>query len=132
ELDVLDRYCTVMHLTDADVVVRITADCPVLDPEISSTVLDRFRAGDVDYAVNVGYPDGLDTEVVSREALETAARESNHPLDREHVTWFVRRHPGRFRLANVSSATNLAHLRLTLDTPTDLASLRAIYQRLGD
>jgi spore coat polysaccharide biosynthesis protein SpsF (cytidylyltransferase family) len=134
ELDVLERYCEVARAVDADAIVRITADCPVLDPDVSTAVVERFRQGDVDYASNVEvltYPDGLDTEMISRDALETSARDSAHPLDREHVTWFVRRHPGRFRVANVASAVNLSHLRLTLDTPADLALLRAIYQRLG-
>jgi spore coat polysaccharide biosynthesis protein SpsF (cytidylyltransferase family) len=135
ELDVLDRYAAAAAATKADVIVRITADCPVLDPDISSAVLERFRLGDVDYASNIDpptYPDGLDTEVISRDALETAAREGHDPADREHVTWFVRHRPDRFRIANVAHATNLSHIRLTLDTPEDLARLRAIYARLGN
>jgi spore coat polysaccharide biosynthesis protein SpsF (cytidylyltransferase family) len=135
ELDVLDRFIAAAEATHADAIVRLTADCPVLDPAISSAVVERFLRGDVDYASNIDpptYPDGLDTEVISREALQIAGREGHDPADREHVTWFVRQRPKRFRIANVANAVNLSHIRLTLDTPEDLARLRAIYAEFGD
>jgi spore coat polysaccharide biosynthesis protein SpsF (cytidylyltransferase family) len=132
--DVLDSYHVAAEATHADAVVRVTADCPLLDPAVSGAVVTRFLQGDVDYVSNVDpptFPDGYDTEVLARAALDTAWRESTDPYEREHVTPFIRRRPNRFRLANVTSPLNRSHWRLTLDTEDDLRRLRAIWSRVG-
>ena len=132
--DVLDRFHTAAVACQADAVVRLTADCPLLDPAISSLVVHRFLAGDVDYVSNVQpptFPDGYDTEVVSMPALAAAWREARDPYEREHVTPFVRRRPERFRIANVGDAVNRSSWRLTLDTEDDLRRIRAFWDRLG-
>jgi spore coat polysaccharide biosynthesis protein SpsF (cytidylyltransferase family) len=136
ENDVLDRFHQAVNEHPADVIVRVTADCPLLDPRVSGLVLAEYlrRAGDVDYVSNVHpptYPDGLDTEVLSREALERAWRDADLPSDREHVTSYIWRNAGAFRLANVAMEPSRAHLRWTVDERADLEFVRAVYARLG-
>jgi spore coat polysaccharide biosynthesis protein SpsF (cytidylyltransferase family) len=136
ENDVLDRFHQAVNEHPADVIIRVTADCPLLDPRVSGLVVAEYlrRAGDVDYVSNVHpptYPDGLDTEVLSREALERAWREADWPSDREHVTSYIWRNAGAFRLANVATEPSRAHLRWTVDERADLEFVRAVYARLG-
>ncbi len=135
--DVLDRFRAALAAHPADAIVRITADCPLLDPAVSGLVVDAFRrAGDLDYASNVHpptYPDGLDTEVIAAPALEVAWREARRPSDREHVTPFIWRQPDRFRLANVAAPEDRSALRFTVDDERDLAFVRETYRALtGD
>jgi spore coat polysaccharide biosynthesis protein SpsF len=134
EHDVLDRYAQAARASSADVVVRITADCPLLDPDVSSLVVRRFLSEQPDYASNglVGsFPRGLDTEVFTREALEIAQREATRPYEREHVTPFLWQQPDRFRLLSIADTADHSDLRLTVDTADDLALVRAIHERLG-
>jgi spore coat polysaccharide biosynthesis protein SpsF (cytidylyltransferase family) len=133
--DVLNRYHGAAAGRGADAVVRITADCPLIDPAVSALVVRRFSAGDVDYVSNVHpptYPDGYDTEVFSTTALDIAWREAIDPYEREHVTPFIRRRPDRFRLANVADQADRSSWRLTVDTEADLAALRSIWTRMAD
>lgn len=132
--DVLSRYYAAARVTNADAIVRITADCPLLDPAISGRVVERFQAGNADYVSNIHpptFPDGYDTEVMTRDALETAWREASDPYEREHVTPFIWQRAERFRVANVLSSEDRSSWRLTLDTAEDLERLRAIWSRLG-
>jgi spore coat polysaccharide biosynthesis protein SpsF len=135
--DVLDRYYVAAKRFHADAVVRITADCPLLDPTIVDTVVERFLKGDCDYVSNINpptFPDGLDNEVMTFAALERAWTEAQHPAEREHVTPYIRNHPNVFRLANVeNSAENggdLSAMRWTLDTQQDYDFLNRIMQKL--
>ncbi len=133
--DVLDRYHAAAQLAKADAVVRITADCPLLDPSIAGRVVERFSAAGADYASNVHpptFPDGYDTEVFSRAALDTAWREARDAYEREHVTPFIWRRPERFRIENVTDIVDRSSWRVTLDTADDLDRLRSIWSRLGD
>jgi glutamate-1-semialdehyde 2,1-aminomutase/spore coat polysaccharide biosynthesis protein SpsF len=135
ENDVLDRYYHAAKSLNADIVVRITGDCPLIDPEVVDRVIEGFLAEECDYASNTlvcTYPDGLDTEVFSFEALETAWRDARRVADREHVTPFIRT-SRRFRLHNVESDLGRVtrHLRWTVDEPRDLEFIRAVYERLG-
>jgi spore coat polysaccharide biosynthesis protein SpsF (cytidylyltransferase family) len=134
--DVLDRFRSAIEAHPADAVVRVTGDCPLLDPAVSGLVLAEYlrRPDALDYASNVHpptYPDGLDTEVVSRAALEAAWREARLGSDREHVTPFIWRQPGRFRLASVAGAPDLSGLRWTVDDARDLALVRAVHDALA-
>src|SRR5579871_1881320 len=122
ENDVLDRYYRAAQATRADVVVRITADCPLHDPQVIDTVVSRFDPSRFDYASNAvdrTYPDGLDVEVFSFQALERAWREAQWASEREHVTAFIWKHPDRFRLHHVCQATDLSAARWTVDEPSD-------------
>lgn len=134
--DVLDRYVECARLHNADAVVRITADCPLLDPAISGRVVQAFLdRRPCDYATNTQpamFPDGLDTEVISRQALEISGREAVNQFDREHVTQFIRRHPERFPAESVVCEEDKSGDRWTLDQPADLVFLSAVAERLRD
>ena len=134
EEDVLERYLECARTYDAEAIVRITADCPLLDPIASGDVVKAFlEAQPCAYASNTQpttFPDGLDTEVISREALEVSGREAERPFDREHVTAFVRERPERFPAVSVLCEEDLSEHRWTLDEPRDLAFLAAVVERL--
>lgn len=132
--DVLDRYYQAAQTFDAAVVVRLTADCPLLDPEVIDKVLSEFETGEYDYVSNSvvrSYPDGLDTEVFTREALERAWHEARLTSEREHVTPYIWNHPEKFRLHSVVHEQDLSSLRWTVDEPADLEFIRSIYSALG-
>lgn len=130
--DVLDRYRTAADALRADVVVRLTADCPLIDPEIVDGVIDVHVGGGYGYTSNFidrRYPDGLDAEAFDRDVLESAWAEAIGS-DREHVTPWIYRHPERFRLGSLRCPQNLAALRWTVDEPRDLEFVRVVYGRL--
>jgi spore coat polysaccharide biosynthesis protein SpsF (cytidylyltransferase family) len=130
EADVLDRYYQAAQAESADVVMRITGDCPLLDPVESSRVLTLFReTPGADYASNVHppfLPDGLDTEVVRVAALARVWRDVRDPVAREHVTWHIHQHPELFRLVALQSAESFSQYRWTLDNAEDYQFLTAV------
>jgi glutamate-1-semialdehyde aminotransferase/spore coat polysaccharide biosynthesis protein SpsF (cytidylyltransferase family)/predicted dehydrogenase len=131
ENDVLDRFYHAARAEKAAQVVRITADCPLIDPELIDRVVRRFQLGDLDYASNAmvrSYPDGLDTEIFSFSALERAWHEASKTSEREHVTPYLR--SGKFRTANVEndSTALYQHYRWTVDEAEDLEFIRAVYK----
>jgi glutamate-1-semialdehyde 2,1-aminomutase len=129
ESDVLDRYLVAARQYQADAVVRITGDCPLVDPALVDEAIRRFKLMNVDYLSNVSpatYPDGLDTEVFSFEALERAGRETQEPFDREHVTPYLRR-PGLFRQGALAHTEDLSRLRWTVDEPTDFEVISKVF-----
>ena len=135
EHDVLGRFVLAVDRHPADDVVRITADCPLVDPVVVDSTLGVHRRWDADYTSNSlerTFPDGLDVEVVRSEALRAAAADAVAGDEREHVTPFFHRHPTRFRLASLEADEQLGHERWTLDTAEDLARLRAIVALLDD
>jgi len=136
EHDVLDRFHQAASRFGVSVVVRVTPDCPLLDPAVAGLVLTRFLGarGGLDYASNTQpptFPDGQDTEVFSAAALARAWREAHLSSEREHVTPYIWKHPDRFRLANVRHAEDLSALRWTVDEAADLDFVRAVWARLG-
>lgn len=133
ESDVLDRYAKAAAWIGADVVMRVTSDCPMMDPEVCGDVLDLVVHGGADYACNnqpPRWPHGLDCEAMTGAWLARAAHEANKPSEREHVTPFIRNHSG-CRRKNLSGpgGETVTH-RWTLDTPDDLAFMRAMFERL--
>ena len=130
ENDVLDRYVQAARAHQADVVVRITGDCPLVDPGLVDEVMRRFKAAGVDYFSNINpptYPDGLDIEVCTFKALEQASRETSKPFDREHVTPYLRE-SGRFRTAAVQHNQDLSGLRWTVDELADFSVIEKVFQ----
>ncbi len=133
--DVLLRYQKAAAELSADTVVRITSDCPLIDPDEVDRVVLAFADQQADLASNVierMLPRGLDTEVVGARALARASREANEPHQREHVTPFLYEHPELFRVVSVpgqpmTSTLDLSALRWTVDTDEDLAAVRALY-----
>jgi len=135
--DVLDRYYQAARRHAAEAVVRVTADCPLVDPTVVDRVVAEFlrRQPGLDYASNgwprMSFPRGLDTEVLRFDALERAWREDNNPAWREHVTPYLYQHPETFRLLEVPSDADYSHLRWTVDTPEDWNLIERIYRHFG-
>jgi spore coat polysaccharide biosynthesis protein SpsF len=130
EADVLDRYYRAAQHFAADVIVRITSDCPLIDPELIDAVVRALQEQAVDYATNalVGtYPRGLDVEVFNLEALVRAAKCATQAYERTHVTPYIYENPGLFNIVSVSAEENYSAFRWTLDTMEDLEMIRAIY-----
>ncbi len=133
--DVLDRYYQAAKAHQADIVVRITSDCPLIDPEIVCQVVDQFLAlgHKADYAYNVlphgEDPRGLDVEVLRFEVLEQIWRIDDNPARREHVTAYISQHPELFRSHPV--VVDLPPIRWTVDTPEDLQLVSNIYEHFG-
>jgi spore coat polysaccharide biosynthesis protein SpsF len=135
ETDVLSRYFEAAAASHADVVARITADCPLIDPGVVAAMVGLYKdasatAGAPDLVTNARvrtFPRGLDTEIFSTAGLAIAHAEANKPHQREHVTPFFYEHPERFRILDYFQDKDLSHLRLTLDTPEDLELLTRIF-----
>jgi spore coat polysaccharide biosynthesis protein SpsF len=135
ENDVLDRYTQAALQWKPDGIVRVTADCPLIDPEIVDEVVGRFKARypAIDYVSNTlerTFPRGLDVEVVSFPALEKCDLGARKPEEREHVTPYLYRNPKKFRLENVSSTPSWAFHRWTVDTQEDFALVSRIIEAL--
>jgi spore coat polysaccharide biosynthesis protein SpsF len=133
EDDVLDRYYRAAKYFQANVIVRLTADCPLLDPAIIDKVIETFMTGKFDYCSNAqepSYPDGFDTEVFTWDALERSWQEAHLPSEREHVSTYIIKNPGLFRLGSVKHDQDLSRLRWTVDEPRDLDLIREIYRHL--
>jgi spore coat polysaccharide biosynthesis protein SpsF len=138
EDDVLDRFYRAAVACDGDPLIRITADCPLVDPALLAKLVALFDQGGYDHAgVATGagalflgagrYPDGLDAECFSFAALERAWREATSPQDREHVTPYIWRNPDRFRCAQLTSPNDYSHLRWTVDNQADFDLIAQIY-----
>ncbi len=133
EQDVLDRYFQSARWLGAQTVMRVTSDCPLIDPAVCGEVLALLAREGADYACNnspPSWPHGLDCEVFTFAWLERAAREAERPSEREHVSPFIRNHP-EARKANLAGpGEHTAGHRWTLDTGADLRFLRALFARL--
>lgn len=137
--DVLARYCGAAQMADADVVVRVTSDCPVFDGFLLQEMLAEFTARressqPCDYLSNSlerTYPRGLDAEIFSRAALDEAGARATERYEREHVTPYIYHHPEKFRLCHFKAGKDLSELRWTLDTPEDYRFLAEVFARLG-
>ena len=140
EADVLGRYVQAAEEHNADPVVRLTADCPMIEPAVIDLAIEEFANRGCDYISNGlvrSYPDGLDVEVFSMEALRRAEREAEHPFSREHVTPYIKSQGPEFpsvpfSLANLEYEADFSHVRWTLDTPEDLELLRELVAKLPE
>lgn len=135
EQDVLARYVQAAEAHDAEAIVRLTADCPLLMPTVSDRVVRAFRESECDYASNTlerTYPRGLDTEVFSIETLRRVDEEASDSADREHVTRYVRQYPNDFELRSVTDEIDRSDLRWTVDDEEDLRFVRRTYKALGE
>ncbi|MFX1554510.1 MAG: cytidylyltransferase domain-containing protein [Promethearchaeota archaeon] len=130
EDDVLDRYYQTAKLFNGDVIVRITADCPLMDPDLIDKGLDIFLSENYDYISNnhpETYPDGYDIEIFSFKALETAWKEAKLPSEREHVTPYLWKNPDKFKISVYKSEEDLSSFRITIDEPEDYELISKIY-----
>lgn len=134
EEHVLSRYYNAASQNKADTVVRITSDCPLIDPEVSQSVIRHYLENDYDYVSNTikrSFPRGLDTEVFSMEALE-AAYENAYTLDhKEHVTPYIYQHLNQFLIGQYIGDVDYSTYRWTLDTPEDYKLIVEIYRFLN-
>lgn len=135
EHNVLSRYAKAAQVVNANAVMRVTSDCPLIDPDICSEVIRFWRRTGADYGTNgmpPGYPHGLDCEVFHASALYAADRLAKDPYEREHVTPWIRTHTDLVHCSLRGPAGGIETLRWTLDFPEDVDMFRAIYAALGD
>lgn len=135
EEDVLDRVLRAAHAFQADIIVEITGDCPLVDPLIVDNVVITYKKGQYDYvstAIKRTYPRGLDTGAFSTNVLENVARLTDDPVDHEHVTLYIYEHPDIFSLFNIEShlPERQWNYRLTVDTNEDFVLIKSIYEIL--
>ncbi len=137
EEDVLDRYIKTARHYDLDVIIRVTADCPLLDPELIDEALNRFLDPypEIDYFSNTierTYPRGMDFEVFKRRTLEEAYLDAVFEEEREHVTPFIYRHPERFKIAQLRNQTDESQHRWTVDTKEDFELIKRLIEAFQD
>lgn len=129
EDDVLDRFIKTADDSQADIIVRITGDCPLVDPDLVDHAVNLFKSSNADYCSNCSpptYPDGLDIEVFSFESLKDSALRTNKTADREHVTPFLRE-SGNYKTISFSNSDDLSQHRWTVDEASDLEVARNIF-----
>lgn len=136
EEDVLSRYYEAAKKHGADPVVRITSDCPLIDPGLVDDAIEAFSKGDWDYTSNTleprTFPRGLDVEVISFRALQRAYDEDRNPAWREHVTPYIHRNPRLFNLQRLACDEDFSHHRWTVDTREDYELIRRVYDHFGN
>ena len=137
DTDVMGRVIGAARSVDAELVVEITADCPIIDPGIVEQLVRMFHANDADYVSNAhvrSFPDGMDAQVFRLATLERSAAMTSAPLDREHVTLHIRNHPDLFPALHLVAPPELhwPDLGLTLDEPPDYELLKRIIEHFGD
>jgi len=132
EDDVLARYFHAATKFAADIVVRVTSDCPLIDPAVIDKIIARYLSlePNIDYVSNCRlkqtYPRGLDTEVFGFSGLKTAHEQAREPFEREHVTPHLWQHPKQFMLSNVEHDVDISRHRWTVDTPEDMDLIERI------
>lgn len=132
ENDLVDRHYQAAKKFKANVMVRITADCPLVDPKIVDKIINYFLGGKFDYVSNVEkptYPDGLDVQVFSYSALETMWKKAKK-FEREYFPIYIKLHPEMFKIGSVEQERDISHMRWTVDYEEDLKFVREIYKRL--
>jgi len=134
--DVLDRYYQAAKEFEAKNICRITADCPLIDPEIIDRVADKFLEAGYDYIstgrITSTFPDGMDTEIFTFESLERAWKEAKLSSEREHVTPYIWKNTDKFKIYTYESGQDLSSYRLTLDEEKDYQLIKNIYENLED
>lgn len=133
EGDVLNRYYQAASIAEADIVVRLTADCPLLDPSIVDSLIKEFKARKVDFLSNSeplpsSWPDGMDVSVMSYSALKRAHKNAKKPSEREHVTFHFWNNPLEFSCIRIDRNVDLSNYRITIDYPEDFEVIKTIIE----
>jgi len=132
EKDVLDRYYNAASLYGADHIVRLTADCPLIEPEIIDSIIQKYHEDDADIALSSGFPDGLDVSIFSFKSLKSAWEKAELPSEREHVVpWILKQCSPNglnlFKAVYYECNENLSNLRWTIDEAKDYIFLKTLY-----
>ena len=133
ENDVLNRHYECAVSNKADHIIRITGDCPLIDPNIVQKILEFYLENNYDYVsntINPTFPDGLDTEIFSFKTLMDSNENAKLPSEREHVTPYITNHPEKFNLFNFENERDLSFLRWTVDEELDLQLIKKIYEKM--
>jgi|TARA_B110000438_G_scaffold300360_1_gene352577 spore coat polysaccharide biosynthesis protein SpsF (cytidylyltransferase family) len=133
ENDVLDRFFNSAKLYAANPIIRITGDCPLVDPVLLDNMIDFFQKSDYDYVSNTidrTFPDGLDIEIFSFETLKKSHDESKWSSEREHVTPYILKNKNKFKMYNYRNTQNLSNLRWSVDEKNDLLMIKQIFQEM--
>lgn len=133
ENNVLDRYAKASIIFDADIIIRVTADDPFKDPNLIDQAVNLLISEKADFVCNntpPSYPEGLDVEVFTQEAILRANEKANQEFEREHVTQYFYRNPKDFKILNIKNTKDLSHLRWTIDTEADWLMTRQVYDSL--
>jgi len=136
ETDVLGRYYEAALQHKADIIVRVTSDCPLIDPEIIDSTIRLYKSSGAQYAANTvppetsKYPDGTDVEVFGIEALKRAHEECKDPFDREHVTFYFWKRNNGFRLTQLKYDKDYSKYRFTIDYPEDFEVIKFVFEEL--
>jgi spore coat polysaccharide biosynthesis protein SpsF len=135
--DVLSRYYEAAKKFNADIIIRITSDCPVIDPVILDKMIETYlkeqKENGIDYLSNTihrTFPRGLDVEILTMSVLEKIFNEANKQYEREHVTPYIYQHTNIFKIKNFENDKDLSHLRLTVDTSEDFKLIEIIYDEI--
>lgn len=136
ESNVLSRYCDAVRKFKPDLVVRVTGDCPLIDPDVVDQTISLLKSNldRADFSCNVGertFPRGMDTEVFKASLLLQIETQAEIPGDFEHVTQFVHRQKEKFRILNLAAATNYSQYRLTVDTPEDFELIKILFEEIS-
>ncbi len=126
--DVLDRYYWVAQIFTPTHIVRLTADCPLIDPDLIDATINHHIRGGYDYTRNYGYPDGLDVEVITFNTLCTAWANATEPFDREHVCPYILNRPEEFKLGRLENEVDLSHVKISVDTEEDYQKVKRIVE----
>ena len=132
--DVLDRYYNCAKKFQIDNIIRITADCPLIDPEIVDQVIQKYNTKNYDYVTNTlkrTYPIGTDVEIFSFEILEKTWKNAKLSSEREHVTPFIRNEKINLKIGNLENTKDLSHIRITLDHKEDLELIKQIISQIN-
>ena len=133
--NVLKRYYDCALYYKADIIVRVTGDCPVIDPEVIDAVIETFKTTNADYASNTierTFPDGLDVEVFSFEILKKVYLQAKDKDDLEHVTKYIYTHPEQFKIVSYKNDIDYSYIRWTLDTIDDFHFFKSFYEKINN
>tara|TARA_E500000331_G_scaffold57023_1_gene51042 strand:+ start:4030 stop:4827 length:798 start_codon:yes stop_codon:yes gene_type:complete len=136
--DVLDRFYEASKISDASIIVRLTGDCPLVDPKILDAMIGIYKKNNYDYIANtappegITFPEGMDVEIFSRVALDRAWKEAKKPSEREHVTFYFWKNEDLFSTYRFDLSENLSNYRLTVDYPEDFELVKCIIENFSD
>ena len=145
KIDLLDRYFQCAKKYNCDPIIRITSDCPLIDPNVIDKIIKKFEKNSFDYIANnleklhgkwdnsmCNYPQGMTVEISSFKSLKKAWNEAEKPSEREHVFPYIQFNPKLFKVSNLKMKKNLSHIRCTVDRINDLKFVKMIYEKLGE